>query len=65
MKNLLWIAAALVLLVLFPGLAQALAAIVSATALSLAAQPILVGFGLGLIAWPHLRRSKKFTPANH
>ncbi|WP_406325828.1 hypothetical protein OG784_12885 [Streptomyces sp. NBC_01617] len=61
MKKLLWIAAALVLLVLFPGLAQALAAIVSAAVVWLSTQPILVGFGLGLIAWPHLRRSKNFT----
>ncbi|MFB6776518.1 hypothetical protein ACFCX0_03595 [Streptomyces sp. NPDC056352] len=65
MKKLAWIAVALLLLVLFPGLAQALAAIVSATALFLAAQPVLIGFGLGLIAWPHLRRSKKFTPTDH
>ncbi|MGY4902548.1 hypothetical protein [Streptomyces sp. 900116325] len=62
MKKLLWIAAALVLLVLFPGLAQALAAAISATALFLAAQPILIGVVLGLIAAPHLRHSKKFTP---
>ncbi|WP_392750590.1 hypothetical protein [Streptomyces sp. LN590] len=58
MKNLLWIAAALLLLVLFPGLAQSLAAIVSAVVLFLAAQPVLIAFGLGLIACPYLRRSK-------
>ena len=62
MKKLIWIAAALLLLVLFPGLAQGLAAIVSATALFLAGQPALIAFGLGLIAAPHLRHSKKFTP---
>ncbi|MGY4930334.1 hypothetical protein ACWD7T_04290 [Streptomyces sp. 900116325] len=62
MKKLIWIAAALLLLVLFPGLAQGLAAIVSASVVWLSTQPILVGFGLGLIAWPHLCHSKKFTP---
>lgn len=61
MKKLIWIAAALLLLVLFPGLAQAVAVVVSATVLFLAAQPVLLGFGLGLIALPHLRRSKNFT----
>ncbi|MER7806147.1 hypothetical protein [Streptomyces sp900116325] len=66
MKKLLWIAIALALLVLFPGLAQGLAAAISATALFLAAQPVLIAFGLGLIAAPHLRRTKTFaTPAGH
>ncbi|MDX3343721.1 hypothetical protein PV409_37865 [Streptomyces sp. ME02-6979.5a] len=61
MKKLLIIAAALVLLVLFPGLAPALAEIVGAVAVWLSTQPILIGFGLGLIALPHLRRASKTT----
>ncbi|MFD5137472.1 hypothetical protein ACFWMX_14720 [Streptomyces sp. NPDC058378] len=58
-KNLLWILAALVLLVLFPALPQAIAAVVAAAAVWLSTQPILVGFGLGLIALPHLRRAAR------
>ncbi|WP_031095531.1 hypothetical protein [Streptomyces sp. NRRL S-15] len=58
-KNLLLILAALALLVLFPGAAQAVAAIVSAAVVWLSTQPVLVGFGLGLIALPHLRRNTK------
>lgn len=58
-KNLLWILAALVLLILFPALPQAIAAVVAAGAVWLSTQPILVGFGLGLIALPHLRRTPK------
>jgi type III secretory pathway component EscT len=65
MKKLIWIAIALVLLVLFPGLAQGLAAAISATVLFLAAQPILIGVVLGLIAAPHLRRAKTSIPAGH
>ncbi|MDX3329780.1 hypothetical protein PV405_34905 [Streptomyces sp. ME02-6979-3A] len=64
-KNLLLILAALVLLVLFPGLAQAVAAIVSTAVVWLSTQPVLVGFGLGLIALPHLRRATKTTTADH
>ncbi|MYX67392.1 hypothetical protein K388_05548 [Streptomyces sp. KhCrAH-43] len=59
MKNLFWIAAALVLLVLFPGLLQAIAAAVAAAAVWLSTQPVLIGFGLGLVALPHLRRPAK------
>ncbi|MFJ3089059.1 hypothetical protein [Streptomyces sp. NPDC086838] len=58
-KNLLWIAAALVLLVVFPGLAPAVAGIVGTAAVWLSTQPILIGFGLGLVALPHLRRPTK------
>lgn len=61
MKKLAWIAAALLLLVLFPGLAPALAEIVGVVAVWLSTQPILIGFGLGLIALPHLRRAAKNT----
>lgn len=61
-KNLLLILAALVLLVLFPGLTQAVAAVV----VWLSTQPILVGFILGLIALPHLGRATKTThPVDH
>lgn len=59
MKKILLIAAALVLLVLFPGLAAVLAEIVGAVAVWLSTQPILIGFGLGLIALPHLQRTAK------
>ncbi|MEU3125832.1 hypothetical protein ABZ689_05835 [Streptomyces sp. NPDC006874] len=58
-KNLLLILAALALLVLYPDAAQAAAAIVSAVVVWLSTQPVLVGFGLGLIALPHLRRAAK------
>lgn len=58
-KNLLWIAAALVLLVAFPDLTQILAELVGVVAVWLSTQPILVGFGLGLLALPHLRRNAK------
>lgn len=61
MKKLAWIAAALLLMVLFPGLAPAVAEIVSAVVIWLSAQTLLVGFGLGLIALPHLRRAAKTT----
>ncbi|WP_329390185.1 hypothetical protein [Streptomyces sp. NBC_01716] len=58
MKKLFLIAAALLLLVLFPGLAAALAGAV----VVLSEQPALVGFALGLAAWPHLRGTKTRTP---
>ena len=65
-KNLLWIVAALVLLVLIPTLAQAVAAVVAATVVWLSGQPVLIGFILGLIAWPPLRRATKTTtPTGH
>lgn len=60
-KNLIWIAAALVLLVLFPDLTPTLAEIVASVAVWLSTQPVLVGFGLGLLALPHLRRAAKKT----
>lgn len=66
MKNLLWIAIALALLVLFPALVQAVFAVVAAAVVWLSTQPVLVGFGLGLIALPHLRRAAKHaTPVGH
>ncbi|NUP16491.1 MAG: hypothetical protein HOZ81_10375 [Streptomyces sp.] len=58
-KNLTWIALALALLVLFPALPQALAAIAAAVVVWVSTQPILVGFGIALIAMPHLRRTTK------
>lgn len=61
MKNLLWILLALVLLVLFPGLAQAVAAAVAATAQFIAAQPVLLGFGLGIATVAHLRGKNPAT----
>lgn len=65
-KNLIWILAALVLLILFPDLARTLAEIVGVVAVWLSTQPILIGFGLGLIALPHLRRATKTAaPAGH
>lgn len=62
-KNLLLILAALVLMVLFPGLAQAVAEIVSAAVLWLSTQPLLLVFGLGLLARPYLSRTAKTKTA--
>ncbi|MFE9850305.1 hypothetical protein ACFYPN_16045 [Streptomyces sp. NPDC005576] len=65
-KNLLWIAAAVVLLILFPDLAQTLGALVSAVVLWLSTQPLLIGVGIGMVALPHLSRTTKtVTPADH
>lgn len=64
-KNLILILIALALLILFPDLPQALAAVVAAAAVWLSTQPLLIGFGLGLIALPHLRRAVKTAPAGH
>lgn len=61
MKKLLIIAAALVLLVLFPGLAQAAAAVLAATVQFIAAQPVLIGFGLGFATLAHLRGKNPAT----
>ncbi|MET8378011.1 hypothetical protein [Streptomyces microflavus] len=61
MKKLLLIAAALVLLVLFPSLAQALAAVLAATVQFIAAQPALIGFGLGVATIAHLRGKNPAT----
>ncbi|MFJ3601888.1 hypothetical protein ACIPVA_03735 [Streptomyces anulatus] len=61
MKNLLWILLALVLLVLFPGLAQAVAAVLAATVQFVAAQPVLIGFGLGVATIVHLRGKNPAT----
>ncbi|MFI1525482.1 hypothetical protein [Streptomyces griseus] len=61
MKKLLIIAAALVLLVLFPGLAQTVATTVAATVQFVAAQPVLIGFGLGVATIAHLRGKNPAT----
>lgn len=61
MKKLLIIAAALVLLVLFPGLAQAVAAVLAATVQFIAAQPVLIGFALGVATIAHLRGKNPAT----
>lgn len=58
MKKLLLFAALLALLVLFPGLAAA----VAGTVVLLSEQPVLVGFALGLAAWPHIRGTRTRTP---
>lgn len=61
MKNLLWILLALVLLVLFPGLAQTVAATIAVTVQFIAAQPVLIGFALGLATIVHLRGKNPAT----
>ncbi|WP_432077800.1 hypothetical protein [Streptomyces sp. YPW6] len=61
MKKILLIAAALVLLVLFPGLAQATAAVLAATVQFIAAQPVLLGFGLGVATIAHVRGKNPAT----
>ncbi|MFF3094172.1 hypothetical protein [Streptomyces cyaneofuscatus] len=61
MKKLLLIAAALVLLVLFPGLAQATATVLAATVQFIAAQPVLLGFALGVATFAHLRGKNPAT----
>ncbi|MFD3741061.1 hypothetical protein [Streptomyces sp. NPDC058629] len=61
MKKLLLIAAALVLLVLFPNLAQAVATVLAATVQFVAAQPVLLGFGLGIATVAHLRGKNPAT----
>jgi hypothetical protein len=64
-QPLIWILAALALAVLFPDLPQAIAAIVSAVVVWVSTQPILIGFGIALIALPHLRRTKTTAPAGN
>ncbi|MEU0160192.1 hypothetical protein ABZ154_15460 [Streptomyces sp. NPDC006261] len=61
MKKLMLIAAALVLLVLFPNLAQAVATVLAVTVQFVAAQPVLIGFGLGIAAFAHLRGKNPAT----
>lgn len=61
MKNLLWILLTLALLVLFPGLAQTVATTVAATVEFIAAQPALLGFGLGVATIAHLRGKNPAT----
>lgn len=57
MKKLAWIVAALVLLVLFPGLPEALAAIAADITVWASGDRFLVGLIFGLIALPHLRQA--------
>lgn len=61
MKKLMLIAAALVLLILFPSLAQTVATVLAATVQFVAAQPVLLGFGLGLATIAHLRGKNPAT----
>lgn len=61
MKKLLLIAAALVLLILFPNLAQTVASVLAATVQFIAAQPVLLGFGLGAATIIHLRGKNPAT----
>lgn len=61
MKKLMLIAAALVLLILFPGLAQTVAVALAATVQFIAAQPVLLGFGLGVATLAHLRGKNPAT----
>ncbi|MEV7492202.1 hypothetical protein AB0O08_15785 [Streptomyces anulatus] len=61
MKNLMLIAAALVLLILFPNLAQTVATVLAATVQFVAAQPVLIGFGLGVASLAHLRGKNPAT----
>ncbi|MFI6140344.1 hypothetical protein ACIBCC_19415 [Streptomyces griseus] len=61
MKILLWILLTLALLVLFPGLAQTVATTVAATVQFVAAQPVLIGFGLGVATIAHLRGKNPAT----
>lgn len=63
MKKLIWILAALALLLLFPGLGTAIAAVIVPVLNWAVGQPLLLGFGLGLAAVPHLRRHPH--PAKH
>ena len=55
MKKFIWILAALALLLLFPGLGTAIAAVIVPVLNWVAGQPLLIGFGLGLAAVPRLR----------
>ncbi|MEU0354944.1 hypothetical protein [Streptomyces cyaneofuscatus] len=61
MKKILLIAASLVLLVLFPGLAQTVATVLAVTVQFIAAQPVLLGFGLGVATIAHLRGKNPAT----
>jgi hypothetical protein len=60
-KKLMLIAAALVLLVLFPNLAQATATVLAATVQFVAVQPVLLGFGLGVASLAHVRGKNPAT----
>lgn len=59
MKKFIWILAALALLLLFPGLGTAIAAVIVPVLNWVAGQPLLLGFGLGLAAVPHLRNAAR------
>lgn len=58
MKNLTWILAAVALLLLVPDVGSAIAATVTPVITWVASQPVLLGFGLGAAAWPHLQRNR-------
>lgn len=58
MKKLIWILAAVALLLLFPGLGSAIAATVTPVITWIASQPVLLGFGLGAAAMPHLHQAR-------
>lgn len=59
MKKLIWILVAVALLLLFPGLGSGIAATLTPVITWIASQPVLLGFGLGAAAWPHLRNVTK------
>lgn len=61
MKKMMLIAAALVLLILFPNLAQAVATVLAATVQFIAAQPVLIGFALGIATFARLRGKNPAT----
>lgn len=63
MKKLTPILVALALLLLFPDLGTAIAAAIAPVLNWIAGQPLLIGFGLGLAAMPHLRKAAR--PAKH
>ena len=65
MKKLAATGFALVLLVLFPGLAHAVLAPVAEVVVWASAQPVLVGAVLGAMAWPQIRRAKPKLARTH
>ncbi|MET9517439.1 hypothetical protein [Streptomyces sp. NPDC002994] len=58
MKKLFWILAAVALLLIFPGLGSAIAAALTPVIAWAVSQPVLLGFGLGAAAVPHMRRTQ-------
>lgn len=57
MKKLVWIVVALVLLVVFPSLAETVTEIAAGIAVWASGDRLLVGLVFGLIAVPHLQNS--------